>query len=55
MAAPNLLGATIPSNRLKCVQIGCGGRGLSSHLNHLVKETKDNVVAVVDASEKRHA
>jgi len=55
MAAPNLLGATIPSNRLKCVQIGCGGRGLSSHLNHLVKETKDNVVAVVDANEKRHA
>ena len=53
--SPNLLAATTPANRLKCVQIGCGGRGLSSHLSHLVKETKDQVVAIVDADEKRHA
>ena len=54
LAVPNLLGATPPANRLKCVQIGCGGRGLGSHLSHLVKETKDVIVAIVDADEKRH-
>ena len=55
ISPPHILAALGPADRLNCVQIGCGGRGLSSHLAHLVKETKDNVVAIVDADEKRHA
>src|SRR5271157_481963 len=54
-AAPNLLADPAPGRKLNCVQIGCGGRGLSSHLNWLVRTSKDNVVAIVDADEKRHA
>src|SRR6185436_2228556 len=34
---------------------GCGGRGLSSHIDWLVTQSKDNLVAIVDPDEKRHA
>jgi len=53
-SAPNLLAADSPSRKLNCVQIGCGGRGLN-HLDWLVNQSKDNVVAIVDPDEKRHA
>jgi predicted dehydrogenase len=41
--------------KLNCVQIGCGGRGLGNHLEWLVNQSKDNVVGIVDADEKRIA
>src|SRR5437879_3504402 len=41
--------------KLNCVQIGCGGRGLISHVDWLVTQSKDNLVAIVDPDEKRHA
>ena len=55
LPVPNILAAGRPGNKLNCVQIGCGGRGMSSHLNFLVTESKDNVAAIVDADEKRIA
>jgi predicted dehydrogenase len=47
------LGAA-PDGKLNCVQIGCGGRGMN-HLEWLVTQSKDNLVAIVDPDEKRHA
>jgi predicted dehydrogenase len=55
LPGPNLLAAEDPGRKLNCVQIGCGGRGLGAHLDWVVKHSKDNVVAIVDADEKRHA
>src|SRR6266446_6407460 len=43
------------NEKLNCVQIGCGGRGLTSHVDWLVTESKDNLVAIVDPDEKRQA
>src|SRR5436190_20871035 len=42
-------------DKLNCVQIGCGGRGLTSHIDWLVNQSKDNLVAIVDPDEKRQA
>jgi len=53
-SAPNLLAADSSSRKLNCVQIGCGGRGMD-HLDWLVNQSKDKVVAIVDPDEKRHA
>jgi predicted dehydrogenase len=36
------------------VQIGCGGRAME-HLNWVVTQSKDHLVALVDPDEKRHA
>jgi predicted dehydrogenase len=55
LPGPNLLAAEDPGRKLNCVQIGCGGRGLGAHIDWLVKRSKDNIVAIVDADEKRHA
>src|SRR5689334_17199987 len=52
LSGPNLLAATGASDRLKCVQIGCGGRGLGSHLDWVVNTSKENLVAIVDPDEK---
>ncbi len=52
---PNLLAAANAGNKLKVVQVGCGGRGFSSHINWVVTQSKDNLVAIVDADEKRLA
>jgi predicted dehydrogenase len=52
---PNLFAAVPASSRLNCVQIGCGIRGLGTHLPWVVEETKDNLVAIVDPDENRHA
>jgi len=41
-------------DRLNCAQIGCGSRGMY-HLEWLVVQSKENVVAIVDADESRHA
>jgi len=46
--------AAAPSNRLKCVLIGCGGRSME-HLKWLATESKDNIFAIVDPDEKAHA
>ena len=52
LPVPNLLAATGPSDRLNCVQIGCGGRGLSAHIDWIVNNSKENLVAIVDPDEK---
>jgi len=54
LTGPNLLAATGPSDKLRCVQIGCGGRGMS-HLDWVVNTSKENLVAIVDPDEKSHA
>jgi predicted dehydrogenase len=57
MAAPCLLPnpspiqAAGPEPRVSCAVIGCGGRGMS----HLAAAAPENLVAVVDADEKRLA
>lgn len=55
LPGPSLLAAAEPGRKLNLVQIGCGGRGLGAHLDWVVKQSKDNLVAIVDADEKRHA
>jgi predicted dehydrogenase len=55
LPVPNLLAAASAGDKLKVVQIGCGGRGMSSHIDWVVTRSKDNLVAIVDADEKRHA
>src|SRR5579864_8935893 len=52
LPGPNLLAATGPSDKLNCVQIGCGGRGLSAHIDWIVNNSKENLVAIVDPDEK---
>src|ERR1039458_3606114 len=54
LPVPNVLGAASPGGKLNCVQIGCGGRGMN-HLDWLVTQSKENLVAIVDADEKNHA
>src|SRR5690349_6514489 len=53
--APRIAQARAVGDKLNCVQIGCGGRGLSSHIDWLVAQSKDNLVAIVDPDEKRQA
>src|ERR1043166_483404 len=55
LPGPNLLAAESANNKLNCVVIGCGGRGLSAHIDWIVNESKDNLVAIVDPDEKRQA
>ena len=47
---PNLLQAANAKEKLNCVLIGCGGRGMT-HLNEIVTQ-KQNLVAIVDVYEK---
>ncbi len=52
-AAPfNILTAANAGDKVRCVQIGCGGRGLSAHLPAAKAE---HLVAIVDVDEGRHA
>src|SRR3989442_1625055 len=53
LPGPNLLAAESSGNKLNCVLIGCGGRAMN-HLDWLVTQSKDNLVAIVDPDEKRH-
>ena len=51
-AAPfNILTAANAGEKIRCVQIGCGGRGMS----HLDATLNENLVAIVEVDEKRHA
>ena len=54
LPVPNILAAARPGEKLNCVQIGCGGRGMT-HLDWAVNQSKDNLVAIVDADEKNLA
>ncbi|MBE0544860.1 MAG: Gfo/Idh/MocA family oxidoreductase [Verrucomicrobia bacterium] len=51
---PNLLAARGPSDKLNCALIGCGGRGMT-HLNEIIARAGQNLVAISDPEEKRHA
>jgi len=55
LTGPNLLAAEDAGRKLNCVVIGCGGRGLSAHIDWIVDKSKDNLYAIVDPDEKRHA
>ena len=48
LPVPNLLAAADAGDKLNCVQIGCGGRGMN-HLDWIVNQSKENLVAIVDA------
>ena len=51
-AAPfNILHAASASDKVRVVQIGCGGRAMS----HLSSTLNENLVAIVDVDETRHA
>lgn len=55
LAAPNLLEAANAGDKLRCVVIGCGGRGMN-HLEAVIREkTLAELVGIVDADEKQHA
>jgi predicted dehydrogenase len=54
LPVPNLLAATDAGHKLNCVQIGCGGRAMA-HLDWVVGQSKENVIAIVDPDEKRQA
>src|SRR6516165_5227098 len=44
---PNVLAASNPGQKLNCVQIGCGIRS-RVHLEWLINQSQDNLVALVD-------
>lgn len=48
----SLLSAPEPGRKLKLALIGCGGRGMN-HLEWMVTQTADDVIAIVDPDEKR--
>lgn len=52
-SAPNLLAASSELKKLRCVQIGCGGRGMN-HLESFLVDGQEKLVAIVDPEEKRH-
>jgi predicted dehydrogenase len=54
LPAPYILAAENTGNTLKCAVIGCGGRAMA-HLDWIVTQAKDKVVAIVDPDAKRHA
>ena len=51
---PSVLTAAEPSQKLQCVLIGCGNRGMA-HLDWVITQSKDNLVAIVDPDDKNHA
>ena len=51
---PNILAATGTIDKLNCVQIGCGGRGMSAHLDQVVNRHQQNLYAIVDPDASRH-
>jgi predicted dehydrogenase len=54
LAGPNLLTAASRGEKLKCVQIGCGGRGMT-HLDNAIGRGGHILYAIVDPDERRHA
>jgi predicted dehydrogenase len=51
ISSPNILHAANRGEKVRCVIVGCGGRG-SAHLSATLNE---HLVALVDVDEKRHA
>jgi len=41
-------------DKLNCVQVGCGGRGLSAHIEQAIYRYGQNLVAIVDPDEKSY-
>jgi len=54
LLAPNIIRAQDAAKKLNCVQIGCGGRAMA-HLQWIVEQAGENVVAIVDPDETQHA
>jgi len=54
LPGPNILAATGTIDKLNCVQIGCGGRGMSAHLDQVVNRHQQNLYAIVDPDASRH-
>src|SRR5437764_361267 len=52
--APNLLRGQDAGKKVNCVQIGCGGRAMA-HLDWVVGQAKEHIIAIVDPDEKQHA
>jgi len=53
-AAPfNILAERSPSDRLNCVQVGCGGRA-TEHFSQVYDKNAQNLYAIVDPDERRH-
>src|SRR5437867_12789755 len=50
----NVLRGADAGKKVNCVRIGCGGRAMA-HLDWVVGQAKENVVAIVDPDEKQHA
>jgi predicted dehydrogenase len=53
LSFPNLLAAESPGRKLNVVAVGAGGRAMN-HIDWVVMQSKDNLVAIVDPDEKRH-
>jgi predicted dehydrogenase len=53
LPAPNILAATGTTDKLNCVQIGCGGRAMT-HLDAVIGQGGQNLVAIVDPDENKH-
>src|SRR5579863_1411303 len=51
--APNIISAPGPSDTLKVVQIGCGGRAME-HLKEVIGQNAQTLYAIVDPDEKKH-
>jgi predicted dehydrogenase len=54
LAFPSILSAREPSDTLRCVQIGCGGRG-ATHLEQVISRQGQRLVGMVDPSDKQIA
>jgi predicted dehydrogenase len=54
LAFPSILSAREPSDLLRVVQIGCGGRG-TTHLDQVVAAQGQKLVAMVDADDRQIA
>lgn len=52
LAVPSILAGS--GDKLRCVQIGCGGRGMT-HLDNAIGKSGQILTALVDPDEKRHA
>ena len=50
----NIIGAPKPSDTLNCVQVGCGGRGMSEHLPTVIGKHNQNLYAIVDPDRRKH-
>ncbi len=54
LAYPNILAADAKGDKLRCAQIGCGGRAMT-HLDSVIGKHAQILSAIVDPDENRHA